>query len=400
MVDDLTFQASDSPASVSVNNASDTRHLPPIHVTSVRHIMQHLKYLFSASTSGSPVDPRLCHSAGVGRRKGFKLDISRAYRNCMLLAAHGWMTAHEVRNADGSTEVFIDTCYPFGMKQSTKVWTIIGTLLNCSLQAQNLAVFDYSDDFMGITAPEFELHDIATAIATIESVGLDVNEDKLASEGALSEIKTFLGVIVDVQEMSASLCPLRCVKLLAIIDDMLHSKNLSAATVKSLAHKLLFVSDAVPYAAAMTIELFAYSSDPMTQRSRPQVTAGLAHALKWWRVHLPRFRDCKYSFHPNDEPWFPSDVVFTDASGHGFGGVSTRYLVVFQGIWTALERTTSITHREAFAVLLAVLRFAASPAAKPDSQPDVFSVHTSARCTSCVMYCHPLRRLRFRLGYP
>ena len=373
MVDDLTFQSSPAPESVSVNKASDTRHLPPIHLTSVRDIIQHIKYLVTARASNSPVDPRVCHSAGIGRRRGYKLDISRAYRNCVVLAAHTWMTAHKVHNADGSTQVFVDACFPFGMKQSTKVWTIIGTLLNCSLQAQHLAVFDYSDDFMGISTPEFELQDITTAIATIESVGLAVNEDKLASEGALAEIKTFLGVIVDVEEMSASLCPLRCTKLLTIIDDMLSGKNLSAATVKSLAHKFLFVSDAVPYAAAMTIELFAYAADPMTQRARPQVTSGLAFALKWWRKHLPRFRDCKYSFHPEDEPWFPSDVVFTDASGHGFGGVSTRYMVVFQGMWTALERSSSITHREAFAVLLAVLRFAASPAARSDLHSDAHS---------------------------
>jgi hypothetical protein len=363
MVDDLTFQASADPASVSVNNASDPRHLPPIHLATVQNIMQHLKYVHTASVSGHPLDGSLCHSAGDDNRLGFKLDVSRAYRNCAVLAAHSWMTAHEFPNADGDSEVLIDSFYPFGMKQSTKVWTIIGTLLNCSMQAQHIAVlFDYSDDFMGVSTPAHGPSDVAAATAIIESVGLQVNMDKLASEGFLHPVKTFLGVRIDVRRFSASLCPLRCVKLTASIDDMLQHRNLSATSVKSLAHKFLFVSAAVPYATAMTIDLFAYASSALSQRERLSVTPALADALKWWKKHLPRFRDLDYSFHPDDEPWYPSDVVFTDASGHGFGGVSTRYLTVFQGMWSALERSCSITHREAFAVLLAVLRFAASPA--------------------------------------
>ena len=362
MVDDLTFQASDDPSNISVNNASDPRHLPPIHLAMVQNIMQHLKYVHTASVSGHPLDAALCHSSGDDDRLGFKLDVSRAYRNCAVLAAHGWMTAHEFPNADGDPEVLIDSFYPFGMKQSTKVWTIIGTLLNCSMQAQHIAVFDYSDDFMGVTTPAHGTSDVATVTATIESVGLQVNADKLASEGFLHPIKTFLGVRIDVRRLSASLCPLRCAKLTTTVNDMLQHRNLSATAVKSLAHKFLFVSAAVPYATAMTIDLFAYASSALSQRERLSVTPALADALKWWKKHLPRFRDLNYSFHPDDEPWYPSDVVFTDASGHGFGGVSTRYLTVFQGMWSALERSCSITHREAFAVLLAVLRFAASPA--------------------------------------
>jgi hypothetical protein len=369
MVDDYTFQAAVDRIKVSVNNASDTRHLPPIHLASLRIIIQHLKYVFTANAVMGLLNPSLCHSAGQDERVGFKIDISRAYRNCAVLPAHCWMLAHLCNNPDGSTDMVVDNCYPFGMKQSTKVWTVIGTLLNCSIQSQGIATFDYSDDFMGITTPVFCESDLDTAITIIQSVGLEVNAGKLELEGALEAVKTFLGVRVDVQKLSASLCPLRCTKLLAIIEDMLQHRGVTAASVKSLAHKLLFVSDAVPYAAAMTIELFAYASHTATQCDGPVVSPCLAEALRWWRVHLPRFRDHVYSFHPNDEPWYPSDVVFTDASGHGFGGVSARYHTVFQGIWTALERTTSITHREAFAVLLAVLRFAAASRTKRGHQP-------------------------------
>ena len=358
-VDDLSFQSSKAAENISVNHASVRRHLPRVQLTSVSAIAHHLQYLVRSRAAGVLIDPALCHSALSDDRVALKVDVNRAYRMMEVMAAHVWLTCSELQHSDGSSDIIADLCYPFGMKQATAVWTLVANTVNFSLQSQGVTSFAYSDDYMCVTSPAGCAEDVAHIVAALRWVGLSANADKLASEGAVGIVKIFLGVNVDVQHLTASLNPARCIKLLSIISDILTTQSTSATAIKSLARKLLFLCAVIPHTAAMTQPLFEYVSGAFDDSGRRSVlTVAVRHCLLWWQSHLPSFTGVVASFHPDMAPSMPADVCASDASKPGFGAISARFDSVFQDFWSALESVVSINHREAFVVLFAIILFA------------------------------------------
>jgi hypothetical protein len=141
-----------------------------------------------------------------------KIDLREAYRSipvhksCFGFTGLQW----QFLNNDSATYMF-DSRLPFGASLSCKIFQSLTDAIVRMLKCRNIISIGYVDDFM-IVCDSLDscTSALKTIIDLVESLGLTVNEDKVAGP---SQKLIFLGVEVDCRRRTLSLPPKKLLEL-------------------------------------------------------------------------------------------------------------------------------------------------------------------------------------------
>ena len=186
-------------------------------------------------------------------------------------------------------------------------------------------------------------------IDLLQRLGFHINWKK--SVQVPSRRLEYLGVIIDLVDMTFSLPQEKVEKLLSLVQSA-SRPSLKRSELESLVGFLSFASDFVPLGRLWLKPVQAWvnsHSSPLARQALVPTDDLLRSALRPWAVR---------SFLETPVPIMkghPSRVLMTDASLEGWGGVLLPYQV--RGTWDSLQQSRSINWLELKAIHLSILHF-------------------------------------------
>ena len=333
----------------------------------------------------------------------FKLDATRAFRTLGVPARDLHLQCHRVgkhsvcsvRSEMGAVASGDHCCALSGAIEAV-----------AAASPRRLFCSSYVDDQLALCWVDTADADLVFLRGLWEFLGWTLNAKKFLLEGGITQLLTFLGILLDTQAGTASVCPKRRRALPAQLDSLLpcapgdstdflaslvlaadtpsptqdppsllgnsstasppatNPPTLSAASVTishrdlaSLVGKLTFCASIVPMGRAFlrSLQAAAGSSQGAQHGSRgghllhldPPAVAD----LRFWQWYLRTLPGVAH-FHPLPTTG-PVLHAGTDASKHGWGGVCEELGLYTAGRWTTAERTGSSTaHWEALAAVM------------------------------------------------
>ena len=122
-------------------------------------------------------------------------------------------------------ELFIDTCLPFGLRSAPKLFNILADFLAWVLQQQGVSpVLHYLDDFLFIGPPASSacLQHLNHVKQVCHTLGVPLAVEKVEGPAA---VLSFLGILLDTQQMEARLPEVKLQRLRATIAEWVGTKN-------------------------------------------------------------------------------------------------------------------------------------------------------------------------------
>ncbi len=164
-----------------VNSAISGADLPPVALDSVHRLR-------------AGVARRVDAGAALGDLRISKVDLAAAYRHIPVRPEE--VAALGMRGPSG--ELYFDLRLPFGLASAPAIFTTISSLLR-DIAAKHLDIetYVYVDDFGILSSQENAERDVAAFVQLLEVLGVPVSSEKLAEEGRPSQVKTYLGIELD-----------------------------------------------------------------------------------------------------------------------------------------------------------------------------------------------------------
>ena len=155
-----------------------------------------------------------------------KLDIRNAFRLMPVHSADRHLLAMEWKSG-----IFIDTCLPFGLRSSPKLFNILADFLAWILEHQGVScILHYLDDFLTIGRPG-SIECILTMIQVCQLLNVPLATEKV--EGPATELE-FLGIILDTVRMEARLPEDKLSRLRMMVRDWLDKHKATKRQILSL----------------------------------------------------------------------------------------------------------------------------------------------------------------------
>ena len=141
---------------------------------------------------------------------------------------------------------------------------------------------------------------------------------KLIAEGGLSEVKTFLGWIIDTRSMRVLLPKLKAMKWIDEIDQVINSNKVKAKTLERLIGKLNHAAFVIPFSRYFLNRI--RHSQKLSEKYGPQnLSKSTVDDLELFKEFLAIMSTSGTSI-PNITYSLPDFVCWSDASSYGIGG--------------------------------------------------------------------------------
>ena len=130
--------------------------------------------------------------------------------------------------------IYIDTCLPFGLRSAPKLFNILADFLSWILDQKGaFPTIHYLDDFLTMgPAKSLTCHrNLEIMMEVLEQLGIPLALDKL--EGPSHRL-TFLGIILDTEQMQARLPEDKLSRIKHQLSTWLHRKNATKRQILSL----------------------------------------------------------------------------------------------------------------------------------------------------------------------
>lgn len=385
----------------SVNTTTSRGGLPPIRLAKLPTLAMRINWM---------------HEQRPGAKVLlFKFDIRRAFRQLPLAVRDFHRTAHHTVLGD-----VVNARLMLGAAASCDLMGASVMALSDAIAASHGIFTDvYVDDMVVATYEDEAAPARDTILSLWHRLGWPLNAKKLDSDGQPTTVCTFLGVTFNTELCTAAVSPERMEELLQLISDWLEdpSHRRRRRDYASLAGKLQFVSDVIPYGKVFlrAIHFMAQREprwvnakdtlcvdDGFWSTARPHLPGDVEHELLWWRDALAAFNGVA-CFAP--EQGKPVIRIFTDASGIGGAAVNATGEAFIAWEWSPEERDNSSTaHWEAAAILAAIEQFGPEAVGgvidlRSDSWASV-AMFARARCVDRKMFdiLRDATLLQLRLG--
>jgi len=170
-------------------------------------------------------------------------------------------------------------------------------------------------------------------------------------EGPSTKI-TFLGIVIDTDEMTADISLERKADLILSIQSLRRKDKCTKYQLLSLVGKLSFVCKVIPAGRIFLCRLLDFSCKLKRIHHRHRLTTEAYLDLDWWLAFLPTWSGTSYTLESN---WStsPSMALYMDASGTlGWGTYWAGHWI--QAHWLRDQIGKDIAWKELFAIALAV----------------------------------------------
>ena len=325
---DMSFASASQP---SMNSSICFEPLCPIDLATVEAVVRRWRFLRTKFPNEQLV--------------GSRLDMSAYFRQVGIRRRDFWRTGQRWRG-----RTYLHSVLSFGSKSAPHITSLLSNTVSDLMSERGWFAPCFLDDFILIGTREM----VAAAIVELRDIfrqfGLQENIDKFIAPTVVLPV---LGVVLDFVQRRAWVTDERRDILRSEITGIIDAgRKVTLASLQRLSGRLTFVSAVIPWGRCHTAALWAVLSDHTNQPARHHVTvnAELRSALRWWHDVLGGQRLVVDTIDVGVSPARPLHVVVgirTDASLHGFGGVSLAHRLFVRGTWDETERVGwSINPRE------------------------------------------------------
>ena len=247
---------------------------------------------------------------------------------------------------------------PFGLTTAPWIFSRLMRIIKKFLRRRGVNVNSFIDDFIvWARSRELAAKHLRWTRELLTWLGLTVNLKK-SSPAPVQRLK-YLGVNLDLVDLTMSLPQAKVVKLLKLSESTAQSQTVTRRELEGLIGLIVFFHSVVPlgrmYANPLILWMNKHTS-VFARNARVKVNGSLRMLLK--PFSQKKFLETKVCF----RRILPDLVLMTDASDYGWSGVVLPYCV--RDSWSGLEASYSINIKEMLAILHSVMFLKKSLAGK------------------------------------
>jgi len=308
---------------------------------------------------------RMVRRIGPGARLA-KIDVKSAFR---CVAVHP--SDRHLLGIQWLDNYYVDLCLPFGLKSSPALWEQFAEFAEW-IATTNLRirfVCHYVDDFLIGGAPDSDecQRSVDAIVQLFGRLGIPINTDKFAAEGAPTTVIKFLGIMINTATQRAYIDEERVQAIRTALDDWLSRKTCTLTELQSLIGTLAFASKVVPAGRSFIRRMIDLTKSVKHKRARRrrepiiQITTEFRRDTNWWRAFISKWNGVGIWL---DDDWTEANALqlSTDASLTGYGAVCGNDWL--HGRWTHEQLATakrnsreSLPYLELLSLVLAASTF-------------------------------------------
>ena len=158
------------------------------------------------------------------------------------------------------SRIFVFLVVPFGLSPAPWAFSRILKPVKARLRSQNVVVFSYLDDFLVLgSSPQRALSNMQKTVDLLVSLGFGINWGK--SSVTPAQRVEFLGVVLDLQELTFSLPPDKVSKVLQWRKEVLQASTMSRRELEALVGFLNFVGSFIPLGRLYLLPIRLFSGN-------------------------------------------------------------------------------------------------------------------------------------------
>ena len=248
---------------------------------------------------------------------------------------------------NGTLRYFVFLVIPFGLSTASYVFTKMVRPLVKKWRGGGIRCVVYIDD--GIFGSPRKL---VTAYACLqirddlENAGFTINEEK--SHLYPTQVGRWLGFIIDTVDFQFKVPEDKLSKLITLLAIEVRQEKTSARKIAKIAGNIIAMGPAIgPLTRLFTRQMYSFIDRTFTWDGSEILSQHVLEELQFWLENV----DAVNGYHIKEMHAY-TKIVYTDASGHGFGGYVAEKLgnIIAQGNFSFAEKGTSSTFRELLAV--------------------------------------------------
>ena len=327
-----------NPLSVSVRDNGKKRL-----VLDLRHVNPHLyKYKFK------------CEDITVAQQllgEGYYLytfDIKSAYHHVEIFESHRSYLGFQWQY-HGKPTFFVFNVLPFGLSTAPYIFTKLLKPAVSHWRSSGIKVCMFLDDGLGGNSSfESASVDAKTVETGLCSLGFVLSSSKCNWQPAL--VQTWLGHVFNMLKNQLFVTESRMSKLKESLTILLNNPNqITAKCLAQVTGRIVSMSKAIGSSVYLHTRHMYYAIESrQSWDSIISCSPKLMEELHFWDTNVDTLNGTKLF----DSPQSFDSVVYSDASGHGYGGyiISGKERLICQGQWASDEKSKSSTWRELKAV--------------------------------------------------
>ena len=309
----------------------------------------------------------------------YKRDLKKAYR---LFPVHP--KDYHLLGYTWDNQLYFDTVLTMGLRSAGMACQRSTSAVSWISRQQGRSLFNYLDDFIGVSSPSTATSDFQALGDLLTSLGLQESSEKSCSP---SPVMICLGVQLDTNNFTLSVSSERLCELETLLHRWLTTRTATKSALQSLVGKLVFVSKCVLQSRVFIARILAVLGKLRHNHHHATLTAAFRKDFVWWRRFLREYNDISMI---NITKWTSPDAAFsTDACLAGCGGVcDDQYL---HGVFPPFisEQNLDISSLELLTVFVALKLWGARSTGLPitfrcDNEAAVTVVNTG-RCRNPFM---------------
>ena len=238
-----------------------------------------------------------------------KIDIKSAFRLLPVHPADRFMLG--MRWNEG---VYIDTCLPFGLRSSPKLFNILAEFLAWIAKQSGVSfLIHYLDDFLTMGPPSTLTcqHNLDTTIRICNHLGVPLALEKV--EGPATTLP-FLGIVLDTIRMEARLPEDKLKKLREEVSKWLDCNHARKHEILSLVGSLQHATKVVRCGRAFVSRMYATAAKVKEMHFHTRLNLEFRLDFCWWHTFLTDWNGLSL-LRWDDSSWTPNHVIQTDALG-------------------------------------------------------------------------------------
>ena len=276
-----------------------------------------------------------------------RFDLTSGYHHIDIHSEHQkYLGFHW--SFDGKAERYFQfTVLVFGLASAGYVFAKVLRPLTKLWRSTGIKSIIFVDDGIAAQKTEALAEKAARKIQyVLTRAGFTINRKK--SDFKPKQKGKWLGVIIDTRNMIFSV-PIE--KMDKLKEDITEAMERNVSTPKELAKiagTLSSMHQAIgPLVRLFTRSLYQQIAEAFTWYQPVQLNQKSATELKFWLQNIEKVNGCTFKPRPTT-----TQMIFTDASGDGYGGFTVHRLqtLICSGKFTSDEKQLSSTHRELLAV--------------------------------------------------
>ena len=276
-----------------------------------------------------------------------KIDIKSAFRLLPVHPADRHLLAMQWNH-----QIYIDMCLPFGLRSVPKLFNILADFLSWIVEQKCVSpVLHYLDDFLIMAPPSPDsrvcLGNLNTFKEVCSQLGIPLAEEKL--EGP-SQRLTFLGIILDTQQMEARLPEDKLSRIRTQLSTWLGRRKATKREILSLVGLLQHATRVVRPGRTFVSRMYNTAAKVKELHYYTTLTKAFKSDLHWWHFFVNSWNGVSFLECYAQQTSFDCQVV-TDASGSwGCGAQFKDHW--FQYAWPSGWLTVGIMAKELVPIVI------------------------------------------------